>query len=133
MSQLNLWTPQLELTLQELRGAQLVLSGQMQRLIESTEIELMKVTVSFPNELDTRAAEETQSDERPKQDIQHLMIQVHQKFVDVDAAVATISSTQPTSSQIASQLVPQSGPGGCRGSTGTNGRHNPARSADPAK
>ena len=73
----------------------------------------MKVTVSFRNELDTRAAEKTQSDERLKQDMQHLMIQVHQKFVDVDTAVATISSTQPTSTQIASQpqaapqLVPQ--------------------------
>ena len=69
VSQLNLWTPHIELALQELRGAHLVLSGQMQRLIESTEIELMKVTVSFRNELDTRAAEKTQSDERLKQDI----------------------------------------------------------------
>ena len=96
----------MELTLQELRGAQLVMCGQMQRLIESREIELMKVTESFRNELDTRAAEKTQSDERLKQDMQYLMIQVHQKFVDVNAAVATISSTQPTSSQIASQPAP---------------------------
>ena len=32
VSQLNLWTPQIELTLQELREAQLVMSGHMQRL-----------------------------------------------------------------------------------------------------
>ena len=35
VSQLNLWTPQIELTPQELRGAQLVMSGQMQRAHES--------------------------------------------------------------------------------------------------
>ena len=40
VSQLKLWTPQI-VTLQVLRGAQLVASGQMQRLIESAEIELM--------------------------------------------------------------------------------------------
>ena len=68
-SQLSLWTPQIELTLQELRGAQLMMSGQMQRLTESAEIELMKVIVSFWNELDTRAAEKTQSKERLKQQI----------------------------------------------------------------
>ena len=44
-SQLNVWTPQIELTLEGLRGAQLVMSGQMQRLIESAEMELMKVIV----------------------------------------------------------------------------------------
>ena len=32
VSQLNMWTPQIELTLQELRGAQLVMSGQMPML-----------------------------------------------------------------------------------------------------
>ena len=47
VSQLNVWTPQIELTLQELRGAQLVMSGQMPRLIESAEMELMRVIVSF--------------------------------------------------------------------------------------
>ena len=49
LPQVNLWTPQIELTLQELRVAQLVMSGQMQRLIESAEIELMKVIGSFRN------------------------------------------------------------------------------------
>ena len=107
VSQLNLWTPQVELTIQELRGAQLVVSGQIQCLIESAEIKLMKVIVSFWNELDTRAAEITQSDDRLKHDIQHLMIQMHQKFVKVDTVVATNSSTQTASSQTASQPVPQ--------------------------
>ena len=107
VSQLNVWTPQIELTLQELRGAQLVMSGQMQRLIESAEMELMKVIVSFRAELDTRAAEKAQSDELLKQDIQRLMMQVHQKFVEVDAAVATISSTQTASGQTASQPAPR--------------------------
>ena len=106
VSQLNVWTPQIELTLQELRGAQLVISGQMQRLIESAEMELMKVIVSFRAELDTRAAEKAQSDELLKQDIQRLMMQVYQKFVEVDAAVATISSTQTASGQTASQPAP---------------------------
>ena len=91
MSQLNLWTLQVELTAQELCGAQLAMNEQMQRLIESAEIELMKVTVSFRNGLDIRAAEKTEPDEVLKQDIQHLMIQVHQKMVEVDTAVATIS------------------------------------------
>ena len=107
VSQLNVWTPQTELTLQELRGAQLVISGQMQRVIESAEMELMKVTASFWVELDTRAAEKAQSDERLKQDIQRLMMQVRQKFVEVDETVATISSTQTASSQTASQPAPQ--------------------------
>ena len=107
VSQLNVWTQQIELTLQELRGAQLVMSGQMQRLIESAEMEFMKVIVSFRAELDTKAAERAQSDERLKQNIQRLMMQVHQKFVEVDAAVATISSTQTSSSQIASQPAPR--------------------------
>ena len=110
LPQMNPWTPQIELTPQELRGAQLVMSGQMQRLIESAEIELMKVIVSFRNELDTRAAEKTLSDERLKQDIQHLMIQLHQKFVEVDTAVATISSMQTASSQTGSQPAPQAAP-----------------------
>ena len=69
--QLNLWTPQIELTLQELRGAQLEMSGRMQRHVESAEIQLMNVTVSFRNELYT-AAEKTESDERLKQALQHL-------------------------------------------------------------
>ena len=43
----------------------------------------MKVTVSFRNELDTRAAEKTLSNKRLKQDVPHLTIQVHQKFVEV--------------------------------------------------
>ena len=107
LPQVNPWTPQTELTQQELRGAQLVMSGQMQRLIESAEIELMKVIVSFRNLLDTRAAEKTLSDERLTQDIQHLMIQLHQKFVEVDTAVATISSMQTASSQTGSQPAPQ--------------------------
>ena len=33
------------------------MSGQMQRLIQSAKIELMKVIVSFRNELDTRVVE----------------------------------------------------------------------------
>ena len=107
VSQLNVWTPQTELTLQELRGAQLVISGQMQRVIESAEMELMKVIASFWVELVTRAAEKAQSDERLKQDIQRLMMQVRQKFVEVDETVATISSTQTASSQTASQPAPQ--------------------------
>ena len=130
MSQLNVWTPQIELTLQELRGAQLVTSEQMQRLIESAEMELMKVIVSFRAELDTRAAEKAQSDELLKQDIQRLMMQVHQKFVEVDAAVATFSSTQTASGQTASQpaprVVPQFVPqtAGCRASLrGMPGHH----------
>ena len=90
VSQLNVLTPQIELTLQELRGAQLVMSGQVQRLIESAEMELMNVIVSFRAELDTRAAVKAQSDKMLKQDMQRLMMQVHQKFVEVDAAVATI-------------------------------------------
>ena len=40
-----------------------MMSGQTQRLIESAEIAIMKVIVSFQNELDTRAAEITQSDD----------------------------------------------------------------------
>ena len=79
----------------------------MQRLVESAEMELMKVIVSFRGELDTRAAEKAQSDEILKQDIQRLMMQVHQKFVEVDAAVATISSTQMVSGQPAPRVVPQ--------------------------
>ena len=47
---------------------------------------------------------------RLKQDVQHLMSQVHQNLVEVDTAVATISSTQTASSQTASQLVPQAAP-----------------------
>ena len=86
------------------------MSGQMQRLIESAEIDLMKVIVSFRNELDTRAAEKTLSDERLKQNIQHLMLQLHQKFVEVDTAVATISSMQTASSQTGSQPAPQAAP-----------------------
>ena len=82
----------------------------MQHLNESAEMELMKVIVSFRTQLDTRAVEKTQSDERPKQDIQHLMVQVHHKFVEVDTAVATISSTRAASSQIASQAAPQAVP-----------------------
>ena len=70
--QLNLWTAQIELTLQELRGAQLEMSGRMQRLVESAEIQLMNVKVSFRNELYTAAAEKTESDERLKQELQHL-------------------------------------------------------------
>ena len=61
MSKLDVWTQQIELTLQE---PQLVMSGQMQRLIESAGMEFMKVIVSFQAELDTRAAEKAQSDER---------------------------------------------------------------------
>ena len=61
VSQPNVWTPQSELSLQEVRRAQLVLSGQMQRLVESAEIELMKVNVLFRSELDTRAAEKDHS------------------------------------------------------------------------
>ena len=72
VSQLNVWTPLIELTLQELRGAQLVMSGQMQRLVESADMELMKVIVSFRAEHDKRAAEKAQSDERLKQDIHPL-------------------------------------------------------------
>ena len=68
------------------------MSGQMQRLIESAEIE------------------KTQFDERLKQDMQHLMIRVHQKFVEVDTAVATISSMQTANSQTASQSAPQAAP-----------------------
>ena len=109
VSQLNAWTPQIELTLQELRGAHLVTSGQMQRLIESAEMELMKFVVSILAELNTRAAEKAQSDERLKPDTQRLMMQVHQKFVELDAAVATISSTHTASNQTA-QLVPQTAP-----------------------
>ena len=70
----------------------------------------MKVIVSFQTQLDTRAVEKTQSDERLKQDIQHLMVQVHHKFVEVDTAVATISSKRTASSQIASQAAPQAVP-----------------------
>ena len=82
------------------------MSGQLQRLIERAEIELMKVFLSFRNELDTRAAVKTKSDEGLKRDTQHLTIQVHQKFVEVDTAIATISPTQIASSQTASRLVP---------------------------
>ena len=82
----------------------------MQRLSESAAMKLMKVMVSFRTQLDTRAVEKTQSDERLKQDMQHLMVQVHHKFVEVDTAIATISSTRAASSQIASQAAPQAVP-----------------------
>ena len=86
------------------------MSGQRRRLIESAEIELTKVIVSFWNKLDRRATEDKQSDGRLKQDTKHFMIQVHQKFVEVDTAVATISSTQTASGQTASRLAPQAAP-----------------------
>ena len=95
MSKLNLWTPRIELTQQELREAQLVKSGQMRRLIECAEIELMKVTVSFRNEFDTRAAEKIQSDCWLKQDFDQLMIQVHQTFIEIDTAISRCSQTAP--------------------------------------
>ena len=50
--------------------------------------------MSLKNELCTRAAEKTQSDERLKQDSQHLMIQVHQQLFEIDTAISTISSMQ---------------------------------------
>ena len=79
----------------------------MQRLFESVEIELMKVTVLFRNKLDTRAAEKTQSDQRLKQDMQQLMIQVHQKFREIDTA---ISSMEAASSLTAPQPAPETSP-----------------------
>ena len=102
----------------------------------------MKVIVSFQNKLDTSATEKTQSDERLSQDKQQLMIHVHQQFLDIDTAIQTISSVQPSSSQTAPQRAPQTvqvqwrnqvNTRGLRGSAGTNERHNPAgRSTDPA-
>ena len=50
------------------RAAQLVMSGQVQRLVESVEIERMKFKFSFRNEPDTYAAEKTRSDQRLKQE-----------------------------------------------------------------
>ena len=44
VSHLNPWTPQIECTLSELCGAQLVMSWQLRRFVESADIELMKVT-----------------------------------------------------------------------------------------
>ena len=64
--------------------------------------------MSFWNELDTRTAEKTLSDERLMQDIQHLMIQVHQKFVDVDTAERSRQAVKLL--QPAPQLVPQTAP-----------------------
>ena len=107
VSQLNQWTPQIELTLQELRGAEVVMSGQMQRLVHSAEIGLVKVRVSFQNELNARALEKAQSDESLKQDPQQLMIQVHQNFREDDTAISTISSMHAASIRTAPQRAPQ--------------------------
>ena len=41
--------------------------------------------------------EKTQSDERLKQKTQHLMIQAHQKLLEIDTVISTISSTQAAS------------------------------------
>ena len=114
--QLNLWTSQIELTPQELRGAQLVMSGQMQRLVESAEIDIMKVIVSFRNELDVS---------------RNSLTTISSK----QAASRGVSAPQP-----APQTVPKcsdttkSGPVRCRCSAFMNERHNPAgRNTEPAR
>ena len=48
--QVNLRTPQIALVLRELRGAQLVVSGHMQRLVEGVEIELTKIVDTWTTE-----------------------------------------------------------------------------------
>ena len=68
--------------------------------------------MSFGNELDTRAVEKTESDERLKQEIRHLTTQVLQKFVEIDTAISTISSMHAASSQAAPQSAPQGAPSG---------------------
>ena len=104
----------------------------------------MKFTVSSTNELDTRSMEKAESDERLKQDLQHLMVQVRQKCLETGTAISTISSMQASSSQTAPQPSRQTvfkcngatepGPVSCRGSAATTETHNPAwRNTNPAR
>ena len=92
VAQLNAWTPQIETAIQELRGAQLVMSGQMQRLVESGENELTNIVVAFRSELDFRAAERVQHDEALKQELRDLVAKVHDKFVEVETAIKSLAA-----------------------------------------
>ena len=95
--------------------------------------------VSFRNELDNQVAEKTQSDERLKQDLQHVVIQLHQKFLDIDTAISTLVDVrckQPDCSANRSKCngANEPGPVGCRGSAASKERRNPAsRNTNPAR
>ena len=94
--QLNIWAPQTELSLQELRGAQLVMSGQRPRLVETHQHHR-----AFRSELDTRTMEKSVSDDRLKQKIEHLAIKVQEELVEIERAIATSAALQLSGDQAA--------------------------------
>ena len=89
VSQLNIETPQTELAVQELPQTQRVMSGQ--------NVASHRKCGNGARESHRVKTEKTQSDERLKQKTQHLMIQAHQKFLEIDTVISTISSTQAAS------------------------------------
>ena len=94
--QLNIWAPQTELSLQELRGAELAMSGQRPRLVETHQHHR-----AFRSELDTRTMEKSVSDDRLKQKIEHLAIKVQEELVEIERAIATSTALQLSGDQAA--------------------------------
>ena len=80
----------MELAVQELPETQRVMSGQ--------NVASHRQCGNGARESHRVKKEKTQSDERRlKQKTQHLMIQAHQKFLEIDTVISTISSTQAAS------------------------------------
>ena len=52
VAQLNVWGPQLETAVQQLRGAQMLLENELRQLATNGATELTKIIVAFKAELD---------------------------------------------------------------------------------
>ena len=88
--QLNAWAPQVETAVRETRGAQILMEGQMARIVENGEQEMTKIIVAFQAELDQRS----KADESLRQELNGLVAKLHEKFVQVETAIAKLEQSQ---------------------------------------
>jgi hypothetical protein len=87
----------MESALQATLGSAMVAEGRIQQLAESGAVELRNIIVAFRTELDNRTAARTSRDETLRDELRALLVRVHEKFVELDGALARIRVSQPAS------------------------------------
>jgi hypothetical protein len=112
VAQLNAWAPQVELSVQQVRGAAMVAEGRIQQLAEGGAAELTNIVVAFRNELDSCTASRAAADEALKEELRVLVARVHSKFVEVQDAMSTLraSTAQAAAAAVAAPAAAPSAP-----------------------
>jgi hypothetical protein len=115
VAQLNTWAPQVEAQMQQVLGTAMVVEGRVQQLSEGGAMELRNIVVAFRNELDARTASRVASNEALKEEFRMIVGRVHEKFVEVEAAMdrvraAVTTTTTPTTTTSGAAAPPMQDP-----------------------